>query len=86
MRFFSHLGEGQMLSRLGKVFMVTLPLAVTGMPGGIAVPEECGAATVCGEAEDWVCCNNSDECDEFMIAYCNRVDGGDPFDQECGWN
>lgn len=74
-----------MLARLGKVFMVAVPLSLTGVPGGLAFPEECAGAA-CESNPDWVCCRDSGDCSDYKLNYCNLVAGSDPFDQECGWN
>lgn len=75
-----------MLSRLGRLFVVLVPVAVVG-PGGLADPTECAAGIACSYEPAWVCCSPSaSQCDNFVLQHCNLVATGDPFEQECGWN
>lgn len=71
-----------MWSRLGKVFILTVPLAVAGMLAG-AEPAACIS---CVEQTNWVCCMPSaDECDSWRLDYCNDVGTDNPFEAKCGW-
>lgn len=73
-----------MLSRLGWVFIVALPLTLTGMLGG-AEPAAC-IGLECLQQDDWVCCMPSpDECDSWKLNYCNTESSSNPFDVQCGY-
>jgi len=73
------------MSRLPKLLALLLPLAGAAFAVGMASPTEAECSgIVCIPQDRWVCCSPSaDDCDSFMIDYCNGVGG--PFDQECGW-
>lgn len=73
-----------MLWRLGKVFIVTLSLSVTGMLGA-PEPAAC-VGFECLEATDWVCCYPSPEnCDSWTFHRCNTAKNDNPFIVECGY-
>lgn len=73
-----------MLSRLAKVFVVTLPLTLTGMLSG-AEPAACIDAIACAEQPNWVCCQtvSDGDCEGFGLDRCNQRATDNPFEWEC---
>ena len=60
-----------------KVFTVTLTLSLIGIPGGMAAPEglraECLPYEACLARDNWICCDDSSDCDSYSFDKCNTI-------------